>query len=174
VITNMMNKTLPVLMAALAVAALVAAGCGSSSGGGATSATGGGATSSAATSAHAKAVRFSECMRTHGVADFPDPTADNDYDYGVSVSEVVWTRAVTACRAWQPPGTLSSRRSRTQQSGALKFAACIRAHGVRDFPDPVNGEPVVDTNRIPSSNRPGGMTILNAAMAKCAALGPRR
>ena len=38
---------------------------------------------------------------------------------------------------------------------------------MKDFPDPVNGEPLVDTYQIPSSNRPGGMTILNAAMQKC-------
>jgi hypothetical protein len=50
---------------------------------------------------------------------------------------------------------------------ALKFAQCIRANGVKDFPDPVNGQPIVDTTRIPSANKPGGMTILNAAMRKC-------
>ncbi len=36
-----------------------------------------------------------------------------------------------------------------------------------DFPDPTPGAPLVDTNRIPSSARPGGMTVLNAAMQKC-------
>ncbi|MEA2419469.1 MAG: hypothetical protein QOE60_1675, partial [Thermoleophilaceae bacterium] len=40
-------------------------------------------------------------------------------------------------------------------------------HGVKDFPDPANGEPLIDTYRIPSSNRPGGMTILNAATKTC-------
>jgi len=38
---------------------------------------------------------------------------------------------------------------------------------VKDFPDPVQGEPIVDTTRIPSTERPGGMSILNAAMEKC-------
>jgi hypothetical protein len=162
----MISKTTAALAA---TAALLAAGCGSSGGSGSATTTG-----ATTTSARAKAVRFSACMRTHGVADFPDPDKDDDYDYGVSVSGAVWMKAVGACRALQPPGTLSSRRSRQQQSNALTFAQCIRAHGVEDFPDPANGEPVVDTTRIPSSNRPGGMTILNAAMAKCAALGPRR
>ncbi len=41
---------------------------------------------------------------------------------------------------------------------------------MKDFPDPVNGDPLVDTTKIPSSNRPGGMTILNAAMKKCGAV----
>ena len=172
--TDIINKT-PAAAALAVLALLTATGCGSSGGSGSGAATAtDGSSGSATTTARAKAVRFSECMRTHGVADFPDPDRNNDYNYGVSVSEVVWTRAVGACRALQPPGTLSSKRTRQQQSDALTFAQCIRAHGVRDFPDPANGEPVVDTNRIPSANRPGGMTILNAAMAKCAALGPRR
>ena len=33
-----------------------------------------------------KAVKFAECMRAHGVSDFPDPDAKGDFDYGVSVT----------------------------------------------------------------------------------------
>jgi uncharacterized protein (DUF433 family) len=62
---------------------------------------------------------------------------------------------------------LSAKLTRAQLSTALKFAQCMRENGVPDFPDPVNGQPIIDTNRIPSSNRPGGMTILNAAAHKC-------
>jgi hypothetical protein len=57
-------------------------------------------------------------------------------------------------------------------SAALKFAQCIRANGVKDFPDPVKGEPIVDTTKIPSTDTPEGMTILNAAMYKCREFGP--
>jgi hypothetical protein len=57
--------------------------------------------------------------------------------------------------------------TQTQLSAALKFAQCVREHGVPDFPDPVNGQPLIDTERIPSANKPGGMTILNAATNKC-------
>jgi hypothetical protein len=62
---------------------------------------------------------------------------------------------------------LDAKRSPEQQSAALNFAQCIRENGVKDFPDPINGEPLVDTNRIPSAATNGGMTILNAAMQKC-------
>lgn len=152
----------------LALIALAGAGCGSS----APSASGTTATTEATTklTAREKAVRFSECVRAHGVADFPDPNAKNDFDYGISVSAAVWTKAVNACRAWQPPGTLSAKRTPKQQSASLRLAACVRAHGVKDFPDPVNGEPVVNTYKIPSSNAPGGMTILNAALKTCRGL----
>src|SRR5687768_16501474 len=61
-----------------------------------------------------KAVKFAECIREHGVSDFPDPNAKNDFEYGVSVSETVWTRAVNACKELQPPGTLSAKRTSKQ------------------------------------------------------------
>jgi hypothetical protein len=114
-----------------------------------------------------KAVKFAECIREHGVPHFPDPDAKGDFVFGIDVSPAVWQKAVHACKDLQPPGALSGKRSPKQQSDALRFAGCIRKHGVKDFPDPVNGDPLVDTTKIPSSNAPGGMTILNAAMQKC-------
>ena len=175
-----MTRTLRPL-AALALVALISAGCGSS----APSETGTAAGSAGASSGSAgnsgtggtkkltardKAVKFSECIRAHGVSDFPDPDAKNDFQYGVSVSPAVWKRATTACMDLQPPGTLSGKRTPKQQSASLRFAQCVRDHGVKDFPDPVNGDPMIDTTKIPSSNRPGGMTILNAATHKCGAI----
>jgi hypothetical protein len=117
-----------------------------------------------------KAVKFSECIRAHGVSDFPDPNAKGESEYGVSVTPAVWRKAVNACKALQPPGSLSAKRTPKQQSAALRFAQCVRENGVKDFPDPVEGEPLIDTYKIPSSNRPGGMTILNAATQKCGRL----
>jgi hypothetical protein len=173
------------LLAAFAMVALIgliSAGCGSNapsdagtaSSSGTTSSTHAasstGTTSSGATTkltARDKAVKFAECIRAHGVSDFPDPNEKNQFEYGVSVTPTVWKRATTACKDLQPPGTLSGKRTTKQQSAALRFAQCIRDNGVKDFPDPVNGEPLVDTYKIPSSNKPGGMTILNAAMKKC-------
>jgi hypothetical protein len=114
-----------------------------------------------------KGVKFAECIRGHGVPHFPDPNAKGEYIFGIDVTPAVWQKAVDACKDLQPPGALSGKRSPKQQSAALRFAQCIREHGVKDFPDPANGEPLVDTTRIPSSNQPGGMTILNAAMHKC-------
>jgi hypothetical protein len=156
--------------ATLALVALISAGCGSN-----TSSKTGTATSTATgekqtATAQDKAVKFAECIRGHGVPHFPDPNAKGDYVFGIDVTPAVWTKAVEACKALEPPGALSGKRSPKQQSAALRFAGCIRENGVKDFPDPVNGDPLVDTTKIPSSNRPGGMTILNAAMKKCGAV----
>jgi hypothetical protein len=154
----------PAAVGIAALAAAIGTGCG-----GAHSSSGTSTPSHSSTvTAREKAVKFTECMRANGVGDFPDPNASGAFpSYGVSVSPAVWKTAVAACKALQPPGTLSSKLTPVQLSAALKFARCIREHGVPDFPDPVSGQPIVDTTRIPSSNKPGGMTILNAAMHTC-------
>jgi hypothetical protein len=156
-------------LAALALVALIGAGCGSnalSETGAATATATGGAEKA---TARDKAVKFAECIRAHGVSDFPDPNGKNQFEYGVSVSPAVWNRAVSACKDLQPPGTLSSKRSPRQQSTALEFARCMRDNGVKDFPDPANGEPLVDTTKIPSlGNRsPRTDPVFAPAMDKC-------
>jgi hypothetical protein len=115
-------------------------------------------------------VKFAECMRANGVPHFPDPDSKGQSNFGVDVSRDVWLKAVDACKALKPPGALSSKRTPKEQSASLRFAQCVREHGVKDFPDPVNGEPLIDTYKIPSSNKPGGMTILNAATHKCGSI----
>ncbi|MCU1502902.1 MAG: hypothetical protein JWM12_2256 [Ilumatobacteraceae bacterium] len=151
----------------VALISLTSAGCGSS----APSQTGTGAGTGTSGAKNAtdqdKAVKFAECMRRHGVPHFPDPDAKGDFVFGIDVSPAVWQKAVSACKDLQPPGALSSKRRPKQQTASLRFAQCIRENGVKDFPDPANGEPLVDTTHIPSSNSPGGMTVLNAAMQKC-------
>jgi hypothetical protein len=135
-----------------------------------TSSTGTGTTSSSATTkltAQEKAVKFAECMRANGVPHFPDPDSKGAFNFGVDVTREVWLKAVDVCKALKPPGALSSKRTPKEQSASLRFAQCVRDNGVKDFPDPVNGEPLIDTYKIPSSNKPGGMTILNAATHKC-------
>ena len=176
------NRRPLVALALVALIGLLSAGCGSNASSetgtassSATSSSTGNASRTGTTSSGAdkkltardKAVKFAECIRAHGVSDFPDPNEKNQFEYGVSVTPEVWTKAVSACKALQPPGTLSGKRTPKQQSAALRFAQCIRDNGVKDFPDPVNGEPLVNTYKIPSSNKPGGMAILNAAMRKC-------
>ncbi len=157
-------------LAALAMLAVLVAGCSNAPSASSTASHGG---SSAGAGANKnvtdldKAVKFSECMRGNGVPDFPDPDPKGEFAYGVSVSPAVFTKAAKACKDLEPPGALSSKRTPKQESEALTFAACVRSNGVKDFPDPVNGEPAIDTTKIPSTDKPGGMTILNAAIQKC-------
>jgi hypothetical protein len=162
-------------MAALAVVALIGAGCSNEAADTGTAGDTNGA-------ARGQGVKFAECMRDHGVADFPDPDASG----GLTIDGVLngssldpdtpaWKAAIDACKELQPPGFTGDHEvSSEEHKTRLEFAKCIRENGVKDFPDPVNGQPLVDTNRIPSSAAPGGMSILNAAMQACRDLGPQQ
>jgi hypothetical protein len=133
--------------------------------------TGGG---KATSSTRAKAVKFAECMRSNGVSGFPDPDSSgaltlDSVANGTSVdtSSAGWKRAIGACQKLQPPGFTGTGRTPEQQQAALKFAQCVRDHGVKDFPDPTKGAPLIDTNHIPSAATSAGMAILNAALGHC-------
>jgi hypothetical protein len=160
------RKTRP--LAALAMLALIGAGCSD-----APADKGNGANT--IVTHRDKGVKFAECMRDHGVKGFPDPDASGELTIdgvlngsSLDPSSPVWKTAVGACKDLQPPGfTGGGDRTAEEQEAALEFAQCMRDNGVKDFPDPADGEPLVNTYKIPSSSQPGGMTILNAAMQKC-------
>jgi hypothetical protein len=165
---------------AWAVAALamvvISAGCGGtrSSGGNDTAATPGTLGVDSTATAHAKAVKFAECMRTNGVGDFPDPDASGALTIdavangsSVDTSSAAFEHAVSTCKDLEPSGFTGHERSLREQKAALEFAQCIRDNGVKDFPDPGKTDPLVDTNRIPSAATPGGASILDAAMHTC-------
>jgi hypothetical protein len=121
-----------------------------------------------------KAVKFARCMRGNGVSRFPDPSASGKLTIdavangsSLDTNTPAFTQAMRACKNLEPAGFTGGRRSSAQQSAALTFARCIRANGVTDFPDPGNGQPLIDTNRIPSAATSSGMSILKAAMQKC-------
>ena len=123
---------------------------------------------------HEQAVKFAECMRNNGVSKFPDPDASGEFTIdeiangsSVDTSSAAFKQAIDACKDLQPAGFTGHKRSPQEQENALKFAQCIRDNGVPDFPDPTVDEPIIDTNRIPSAAGNGGMTILHAAMDKC-------
>lgn len=168
----MRRKTSAMLAAAIII---VSSGCGST-GANHTAATPGttdsGATSTSTT--RAKAVKFAECMRSNGVGAFPDPDASGALTIdavangsSLNTSSGTFKHALSACKDLEPAGFTGNQRSPQEQKAALKFAQCIRDNGVRDFPDPAKTDPLVDTNRIPSAAKPGGLTLLNAAMQKC-------
>ena len=124
--------------------------------------------------AHEKGVKFAECMRSNGVSEFPDPGASGKLTIdaiangsSLDTSTPAFKQAISACKNLEPAGFMGSKRSSQQQDAALKFAQCIRANGVKDFPDPTPNGPLVDTSRIPSAAEPGGMSILHTAMQKC-------
>lgn len=130
------------LAAALAGAGVLVAGC---SGGLTGPAVAGAATPSASASAApsgaaAEALAYATCMRSHGVRNFPDPTVKNGsvgFDFsGASVDQnsATYQSARQACQNLRGGGTSSPGSQNLAQE--LKFAKCMRSHGVPGFPDP--------------------------------------
>jgi hypothetical protein len=163
-----MSKTFRPL-AALATLTVIVAGC--------SNAPAGTGTGSGAAATHQKAVKFAECMRDNGVSAFPDPDASGELTIdavangsSVNTSSAAFKQAMSACKHLEPPRFTGGKVTAEQRKPRLEFAQCMRDNGVPDFPDPTPNGPLVDTNRIPSSNTTAGMTILNAVMHKCGAI----
>jgi hypothetical protein len=90
-------------------------------------------------------VNFSRCMRSHGVATFPDPTTSpRAFKHALDPSikrAPTFVSAVDACRHLLPEGgppSGSSTQSQAHVSAMLAFAGCIRRHGFPRFPDPTS------------------------------------
>jgi hypothetical protein len=128
-------------------------------------------------------VAFSECMRSHGVPNFPDPTSNGAIrispSSGVNPAAPAFQAAQTSCSKLLPGGGPGSGRPDPQaKAHLLQVSACMRAHGVPDFPDPHSGPPptnlagysgVMATNgfylAIPSSINVRAPAFLQAAAA---------
>jgi len=98
-------------------------------------------------------VKFSVCMRSHGVTEFPDPTIGSNGapSFGptpnVNGGAPVYNAAERACQKDLPRRRLqtSAAEKATANAAALKYAACMRSSGVPGFPDP-NGQAVIQIN----------------------------
>lgn len=147
-------------LVALAMVALIGAGCSNA-------AAVNGNTGNNATNRD-KAVKFAGCMRENGVREFPDPNASGEFAYGIKLgssldpSSAAWKKAIGACKDLQPPGWMGNgKQSSTSREARLKFAACMRENGVKDFPDPTDNGPLINVEGAQS--KPG----FTAAMQKC-------
>ena len=127
----------------LTISGLSLAACGSST----PSSSGAQKSASAATNNGNKALAFSQCMRSHGVPNFPDlknghldlqvqQTPNGTTVDGVSVNGPAFQAAQQACQQYLPTGGVATAgASATIRAAALKFSQCMRANGLPNFPD---------------------------------------
>ncbi|MGD0810399.1 MAG: hypothetical protein ABSA91_11930 [Acidimicrobiales bacterium] len=91
------------------------------------------------------AEKFVACMRSHGVADFPDPVIGPGH-VSLQLSPKVassphFTSAQATCQHLLPGKGTPAQFSAQQQADYLKAAACMRSHNIVGFPDPVFPSP---------------------------------
>ena len=81
---------------------------------------------------------YSRCMRAHGVTNFPDPDPNGgisiSHGNGLDPDSPQFKSADAACKA-QMPHMPQAQQSK-MKAAALKYAQCMRAHGLTSFPDP--------------------------------------
>jgi hypothetical protein len=128
--------------AAIAAATMIAA-CGSNSPG--SSSSGGHPTQAQLQQGQQDAVRFVQCLRSHGVTNVPDPTATSGRAFKDAVSgdaqSPAFRSAYTACHHLLPnggPPSQSAAQTQAHTVALLAFARCLRSHGFPSFPDPTN------------------------------------
>jgi hypothetical protein len=120
----------------LAALSLLLAACGGSSTPGVAAV--GTATTAGGSSQQDGALAFAQCMRRHGVPDFPDPDAQGQFpSFRTGTSKQISARADGVCRHLLPSGGIGTPQQRAQKlTFALKVAHCLRSHGYPTFPDP--------------------------------------
>jgi hypothetical protein len=160
------------LASAAAVSVLLAA-CGSSS-----SSSSSDPGNLGASANYQKSLQFAQCMRTHGVTDFPDPKSNGRGGMliqssngqtkvnGTAINAPAFQAAMQACRAYLPNGGHPQPLSAARRQQALAWAACMRSHGLTNFPDPTfNG------GGIALHGGPGGIDpnspVFKSAQAAC-------
>jgi hypothetical protein len=159
----MLMKRLTVM--ALGALVLTLAGC-ATSGAGET-----GNTGALATTTADKSLQYAQCMRENGVPDYQDPGPDGGVKIDGKADPAKAKALMEAqgkCRQYAP-GVSSdgSGPSEADVENIRKYAQCMRANGVPNFPDPDSqGRITVDSE--------GGLKLdspeFKAADEKCASL----
>jgi hypothetical protein len=109
--------------------ALAIAACGSSSA----------PTQTTASTPVTAALKFAECMRQHGVPNFRDPAPSGE---GSTIGKVdkrspAFRTAQERCRGLQ--ARIAAAKPAKSSGEQLRYAECMRTHGVTNFPDPLPG-----------------------------------
>jgi hypothetical protein len=118
---------------------------------------------------HHELVRFADCMRSHGVSSFPDPTspgADKEFLLGdipgLNTQSPAFVAAHTACKHLLPGGGTASQAATAQVMAQLLITSrCMRANGLTGFPDPTTSPPsnqaaYLDVAGFSANNAPPG------------------
>lgn len=178
---------------ALTSVAVLLAGCGSSSSGGVAHL--GSSTASASASASSSGsgeqnsatnqkamVAFARCMRSHGVANFPEPSeggihieSHNGHSSGPATSSGINSQGATfqaaqkTCGKLLPNGGAPSPQQQTKAvEAALALARCMRSHGVPNFPNPKGSGGAIGQGGLPgmNPNSPQFQAALKACQSK--------
>jgi len=149
---------------ALAWVSILVAACGGGSGSSVASITAHSTSPSASThnpsasAPYANALDYARCMRRHGEPDFPDPSNPGGFSTGalarLDTESRRFVAADSTCLRLLPNGGQPTPAEFQQAvTDGLRFARCMRAHGVA-FPDPgISGSQMtIDLGEVDTSS----------------------
>jgi hypothetical protein len=117
--------------------------------------------------------RFATCARAHGAPTLPDPAlaADGTVSFpGFNPTPAVQAAVRRACGSILnalPPNPSAAGRSPADLAALLRFAQCMRTHGLPDWPDPKQ-DGTFPASALPAQKTPAVLS----AMAACDHLNP--
>jgi hypothetical protein len=110
-------------------------------------------------SMEAQLLKYTVCMRAHGISDFPDPVPSPLGGYGFHYHATPGSdldpnsphnqSATKACQRYVPPSLANLTPAQMMANGA-KWTDCMRAHGEPDFPEP-NAQGLIEITMDPNS-----------------------
>jgi hypothetical protein len=142
----------PVVVAVTVGLLLLTAACGRGTSSSSTSSTSGtsstGSTSSSGTGGVSATyvsdkLGFARCLRAHGVPNFPDPNASGQAppNWKQLISTPQGQAALGACSYWDHRiHNDVANQNQAAMGEYVRFAQCMRTHGLPNFPDPVHAE----------------------------------
>ncbi len=114
------------------------------------------------------AIAYAQCMRSHGVPDFPDPDRQGNLviqgspGSDLAPSSPAFLSGLKACGPL--PSSVTPAQEDHEFAVTLKAVACMRAHGVPTIPDPTLVGPAADpTIRLPLGDLPASPAFRRAA-----------
>jgi hypothetical protein len=117
-------------------------------------------------------LKFSQCMRAHGISWFPDPV-DGKMTVAIpkGTDKKKMEDAQEACKQFMPNGGERPKPNPEELAQLRNLAKCMRANGIPNFPDPgADGGISIDSTKLGTG--PGDPTFDKAEKA-CAQYQPK-
>jgi hypothetical protein len=122
----------------------------------------------------AGALAYSQCMRAHGLPDYPDPNSNGEIQINIGPGSDLdqnnprYKAAEAACKSLLPA---QGSPPKGVKAANLKYARCMRDHGIKDFPDP-NPDGTLQVQATPGSDLDPNNPLFKKANDACKSLQP--
>lgn len=121
-------------------------------------------------------LQLAQCMRSHGVPDFPDPSGGGLLNAisaaGINTQTAAYQSALQTCKQYNPAASLSPAQSAADNAEGIEFSQCMRSHGVPNFPDPSVGPTGGQVINLHGTGIDGSSPTFQAANQACQKLVP--